>query len=195
LPTNCLQRWTVPCSTWVSAGSITFVLGATGPMHFPAGPPATVLGFRTAVAGMASVGNDVLGERRRPRSSSSAFNVHCRTRTTPARARQSDDRQGCGPVRHRAPTRRLRPRIDSERHTPAGCAELIRKRLDHEPGAAFERLRSTRHWAPIPARPPPPSSRRATLAYVGSEVASFDSGCVSVSAWRCATFHSPTSRR
>jgi chloramphenicol 3-O phosphotransferase len=119
----------------------------------------TVLGFHRAVAGMASAGNDVvvdhvLGERWRLADCLTIFEgfpvlfvgVRCSLPELERRERERGNRTvGRAavqfPLVHQHGIYDLE--VDSERHTPAECAALIRSRLHDAPPAAFNQLRST----------------------------------------------------
>lgn len=155
----------------------------------------TVLGFHRAVAGMASIGNDVvvdhvLGERWHLADCLTVFDgfpvlfVGLRCVRFPnsnaANASVGIGRSAEPPSSSRSSTRTASTTdVDSERHTPAECSSLIRTRLSQGPGTAFDPLRSA---------PSKPLSRRHPgdeSPPLGSHRAAF----VRVSAWRCATFH------
>jgi chloramphenicol 3-O phosphotransferase len=124
----------------------------------------TVLGFHRAVAGMASAGNDVvvdhvLGERWRLADCLTIFDgfpvlfvgIRCSLPELERRERERGNRTvGRAavqfPLVHQHGIYDLE--VDSERHTPAECASLIRTRLHDAPPAAFNQLRST-----LPSQP------------------------------------------
>ncbi|WP_371404650.1 chloramphenicol phosphotransferase CPT family protein [Kribbella sp. NBC_00662] len=118
----------------------------------------TVLGFHRAVAGMASAGNDVvvdhiLGERWRLTDCLTVFDglpvlfvgVRCSLPELERRERERGNRT-VGRAAVQFPLVHQHGRydveVDSERHTPAECAALIRDRLDQAPPTAFDELRS-----------------------------------------------------
>jgi chloramphenicol 3-O phosphotransferase len=117
----------------------------------------TVLGFHRAVAGLASAGNDVvvdfiLGERWRLADCLRVFDglpvlfvgVRCSLDELLRRERERGDRTiGRSavqfPLVHQHGVYDLE--VDTERNSPADCAELIAARLNQRPGTAFEQLR------------------------------------------------------
>ncbi|WP_410785249.1 chloramphenicol phosphotransferase CPT family protein [Kribbella sp. C-35] len=118
----------------------------------------TVLGFHRAVAGMASAGNDVvvdhiLGERWRLADCLAVFDglpvlfvgVRCSLPELERRERERGNRTiGRAavqfPIVHEHGVYDVE--VESDRHTPAECAEMIRDRLDAGPPTAFNRLRA-----------------------------------------------------
>jgi chloramphenicol 3-O phosphotransferase len=118
----------------------------------------TVLGFHRAVAGMASAGNNVvvdhiLGERWRLEDCLTVFDglpvlfvgVRCALPELERRERDRGNRT-IGRAAVQFPLVHTHGvydvEVDSDRHTPAECAALVRERLHGDPPDAFAVLRS-----------------------------------------------------